>query len=141
MTARERRLSIFNRRTRPDKWAGAEAHRMEHLAREVGNAERLGIAWYQWETARDQSVRESHRNLQGVLISWDEPPSPETLIGHPTEDRYHAGAVFHCRCISLGVLLLDDVKWPAMVYHDGIIETMSRREFERSLWVEPSTLR
>lgn len=34
----------------------------------------LGINWYVWRTSEDQRVRDSHRKMDNVLISWRDPP-------------------------------------------------------------------
>lgn len=105
-----------------------------HTAIEHARSERLGIRWYQWETADDARVRPSHRKMDRVLVPWDDPPAPEALAGEKTEGHYHAGNVWNCRCVPLGVLLLDDVDWPAKVYYRGSIRRMTRGQFERDFW-------
>ena len=55
--------------------------------------EALGIGEYEWETSHDERVRDSHRELQGKVFSWNKPP-PE---GHP-------GYPIRCRCIALPVI-------------------------------------
>lgn len=55
--------------------------------------ESLGIDEYEWETSHDERVRDSHRELQGKVFSWNKPP-PE---GHP-------GYPIRCRCIALPVI-------------------------------------
>src|SRR5579875_3708790 len=43
--------------------------------------EEMGVKWYVWRTSEDSRVRESHRYMDRVLVSWDDPPSPEQLAG------------------------------------------------------------
>lgn len=50
---------------------------------------RAGISHYRWETMQDSRVRPSHRERQGEIFSWDEPPSD----GHP-------GEAVRCRCVA-----------------------------------------
>lgn len=119
------------------KMAAAEASRVVHFRREQDNARRLGITWYQWSTCRDQCVRPSHQNLDGVLVPWDDPPRAEWLVGEPSLGPFHAGEAPGCRCVPLSLLVLDDVSWPARVYYDGTIKQMSRRQFVRLGWKEP----
>ena len=52
-----------------------------------------GITKYRWQTARDERVRPSHRNVQGQVFSWEAPPE----MGHP-------GEPINCRCVALPVL-------------------------------------
>lgn len=47
-----------------------------------------GISKYTWRTQRDSRVRELHKRREGVIFSWDSPPSD----GHP-------GQPIACRCV------------------------------------------
>lgn len=49
-----------------------------------------GIKRYKWRTSRDERVRHTHRVKEGVIFSWDDPP---TDTGHPGED-------YQCRCYA-----------------------------------------
>lgn len=51
--------------------------------------QRAGITHYRWETMQDSRVRPTHRERQGEIFSWDEPPSD----GHP-------GEAIRCRCVA-----------------------------------------
>ena len=51
--------------------------------------QRAGITQYRWETMQDSRVRPSHRERQGEIFSWNEPPSD----GHP-------GEAVRCRCVA-----------------------------------------
>ena len=94
-------------------------------------SEQLDIRWYVWRTALDgDRVRKSHRNMEGVLVSWAEPPSPERLVGEKDVGNYHAGNIWNCRCYPEPLLDIDDVTWPHKVYNNGSIKTMGKREFE-----------
>ncbi len=70
----------------------------------------LGVSKYVWRTARDERVRESHRNMEGRTAVWDDATvyldskgkrRPRSGIGgvelHPGED-------FQCRCYAEPVL-------------------------------------
>ena len=63
-------------------------------------AEYAGSPGYVWETSRDGAVRESHRQMQGKFVPWNEPP---------TIDNYtaHAGQFANCRCWARPVLELE----------------------------------
>lgn len=54
-------------------------------------AEHIGSTAYIWRTAEDGDVRESHRNMEGQPVSWNDPPTLDGLKGH-------AGALPNCRC-------------------------------------------
>lgn len=95
-------------------------------------SEDLGLKWYVWRTALDgDRVRKSHRNMEGVLVAWSNPPSPEALVGEPSVGNYHAGNIWNCRCYPEPLISVDDVTWPHKVYYQGTIRKMGKREFEQ----------
>ena len=103
-------------------------------------ARSLGLGFYYWLSARDgERVRAGHRLMDGVLVSWDEPPNPELLVGEPhnkrpyqvRHDAYHAGNIWNCRCVPLPVLGLDDISWPQKIYWQGRIQSVGRKTFEK----------
>lgn len=91
----------------------------------------IGISWYIWRSSEDQRVRSSHSYMEGVFINWDNPPSPEKLIGEKHLGYYHAGNIFNCRCYPEAVVNLDFIKWPCKIYHNGKITSMTRNQFEK----------
>lgn len=97
-------------------------------------AQSLDMQWYVWRTALDGNrVRSSHRLMEGVLVNWNDPPSPEALAGEKSVGHYHAGNIWNCRCFSEVLVDVDDVKWPHKVYRNGQIQTMSKSEFMKML--------
>ncbi len=97
-------------------------------------AQTLDLQWYVWRTALDGNrVRPSHRLMEGVLVNWNDPPSPEELVGEKSVGHYHAGNIWNCRCFSEVLVDIDDVKWPHKVYRNGQIQTMSKSEFMKLL--------
>lgn len=90
----------------------------------------IGIRWYNWRTSNDQRVRSSHDHMNNVLVRWDNPPSPETLINEKNVGYYNAGNIYNCRCYPEPIVRLDFVSWPHKVYYGGKITTMTRKEFE-----------
>lgn len=91
-----------------------------------------GINWYVWRTSEDARVRDAHRVMEGVLVNWDEPPSPEALAGEErTYGNYHAGDIFNCRCYPQPLVLLEDIRWPHKVYYDGRIQWMTLAQFKQ----------
>jgi len=61
----------------------------------------LGIERFQWQTAEDERVRESHADLDGQIFSWDDPPTVDDEIATP-------GSPIQCRCVAGPVLDLDE---------------------------------
>lgn len=95
-------------------------------------AKDFGVNWYQWRTADDgKRVRNSHRHMEGVLCRWDDPPSPEALVGEKDVGKYNAGNIYNCRCYPSPLVTLSRVKWPAKVYYQGSIQVMTREQFEK----------
>jgi len=93
-------------------------------------AESLGLPWYIWLSSRDQRTRQSHKKMDNVLVAYNDPPSPEALIGErSTLGTYNAGECPNCRCTQAVMLTLDDVNWPHRVYSHGKITTMTRAQF------------
>ena len=95
-------------------------------------SEQVGADWYEWLTSEDARVRDSHKKMNGILVAWAQPPSPERLAGEPSGlGPYHAGACPNCRCTSAPMLSIDDVDWPHKVHDGSTVKRMTRAEFER----------
>lgn len=93
-------------------------------------SEGLGLKWYIWRTALDgDRVRRSHRNMEGVIVNWNNPPSPEALVGEKDVGNYHAGNIWNCRCYPEPIIDVEDVPEHCKVYLNGSIERMSRAKF------------
>ncbi len=100
-------------------------------------AEYLNLPWYQWVTSKDARVRLSHRRMDGTIIAWAEPASPEALVGEKRAPApYAPGDIYNCRCYAKPLMNLDRISWPALVYVGGQIQMMTRFEFERIAAVE-----
>jgi uncharacterized protein with gpF-like domain len=55
-------------------------------------ASQVDSTHYIWRTAEDESVRESHAEMEGQVVAWNDPP---TLSDGTTT---HAGQIYNCRC-------------------------------------------
>jgi SPP1 gp7 family putative phage head morphogenesis protein len=94
--------------------------------------EDLNIDFYQWLTSEDVRVRDSHKKMNDVIVPWSQPPDPEALIGEKsTLGHYHSGASPNCRCSVKTILTLDDITFPARVYWNGAIHTMTKPQFKQ----------
>jgi SPP1 gp7 family putative phage head morphogenesis protein len=51
----------------------------------------VGATHYVWRTADDESVRESHAEMEGEVVAFDDPPELDGMVGH-------AGEFPNCRC-------------------------------------------
>lgn len=96
-------------------------------------SESLGIKAYIWRTVGGPRVRDSHRHMEGVICFFNEPPSPEALIGMPTQGFYEPGGIYNCRCYMEPLISVDQVTWPHKVYYRGRIKRYNKREFQKIL--------
>lgn len=92
-------------------------------------AQSIGLNWYQWHTSQDARVRDSHRKMNLVLVNWNDPPSPESLVGEKSEGHYHAGNIWNCRCPAIPITSLADISFPVKVYTNNSIRRLSRKQF------------
>ncbi len=100
-------------------------------------SEDIGIPWYIWRTSGDVRVRPSHRFMALVLVPWSDAPAPEALIGKRSNlGHYHAGEAPNCRCYPEPLIYLNQVKWPARVYHSGVVRSINRFDFEKHIMKE-----
>jgi SPP1 gp7 family putative phage head morphogenesis protein len=63
----------------------------------------VGIMRYRWSTSRDERVRPMHRELEGQIFRWDDPP-----VTNPKGDKNHPGEDYQCRCVPVAVLDFDE---------------------------------
>jgi SPP1 gp7 family putative phage head morphogenesis protein len=57
-------------------------------------AKSIGATQYIWRTSRDEGVRESHREMEGMVCEIDHPP----LLSDGT--RTAPGQIYNCRCTA-----------------------------------------
>jgi SPP1 gp7 family putative phage head morphogenesis protein len=94
-------------------------------------SEDLGIPAFVWDTAQDERVRKSHRNMQGVIVFWKHLPSPEALIGQKSYGHYAPGGTFQCRCGPLPIVSTKQLSWPHKCYVGDRIQYVSLAAFRR----------
>ncbi len=135
------------------KTEGLTKHEIESACRTVvsvystaltqAQSEDLDLPFYIWRTCKDARVRDSHRLMQDVICSWDDPPSPEELNGEPSIGEYHPGDSEGCRCYAAPVLSLEHgLKWPCRVHFERTIVEMSKKRFiKESGWTGSSETR
>lgn len=64
-----------------------------------------GVNKYMWQTNLDGRERPLHRELDGQIFSYDNPP----IIDERTGQRGHCGQTYGCRCVCVPVVLDEDV--------------------------------
>lgn len=90
----------------------------------------MDLPYYIWRTSKDSRVRSSHKHMEGVIVKWTDPPSPENLnhekyfYGH-----YHAGEIFNCRCYPEPILDFNDLPNSVKYYSGGQIHRMTKSQF------------
>ena len=69
--------------------------------------------------------------MNGVIVLWSDPPSPEALANEKSYSHYHAGQTYQCRCLALPLADLSEVSWPAKYYSNGKIQYITRAKFTK----------
>jgi len=101
------------------------------LALTKARSEDVGAEWYIWKTSEDVRVRLSHKKMNGVVVPWGFDPDPEALVGEKsTLGHYAAGGCPNCRCYAEPILLTSQISFPAKVYWQGAIRTMTKPQFK-----------
>ena len=68
--------------------------------------EDAGIEEYMWSDSGDERVRRSHKELNGKIFRWDDPPTnSDGRTCHPGED-------YGCRCVAIPVFDRDTITLP-----------------------------
>lgn len=61
----------------------------------------LGIEKFEWQTADDERVRDTHADLDGQVFRWDAPPTVDGETATP-------GTPINCRCVAGPVFELEE---------------------------------
>lgn len=59
-----------------------------------------GVRSYQWSTSHDVRVRDEHKDLDGKIFFFDQPP----IVDQRTGRRANPGEDFNCRCVPIPIL-------------------------------------
>ena len=97
-------------------------------------AEDMGINAYIWRTSEDERVREGHKKMDDVIVFWNEPPRPETLMKKLPKTipaPYHAGNIWNCRCYAEPIIDINRIVFPHKVWHNNRVKMMTKSEFLR----------
>lgn len=74
-----------------------------------------GVEEYTWSTSMDSRVRDSHRELNGKVFRWDDPP----VVDEKTGRRCHPGQDIQCRCVAIPRFNIETIDVPAMTMKGG----------------------
>lgn len=80
--------------------ARTEVARTASVLTEV-RAKSAGLDYYVWETSKDSAVRPGHKDMQGKVCRWDDPPA---VNENGRIIRHHPGRIWNCRCYPRPVL-------------------------------------
>lgn len=64
----------------------------------------VGSRRYVWKTSRDSRVRHDHKELNGKIFSWDQPP----ITNRQTGARNNPGEDYGCRCVARPILSIQE---------------------------------
>ncbi len=70
--------------------------------------EELGIEKYTWRGVQDDRERQMHKDLEGEVFSWDDPP-----VTNEAGDRNHPGQDYQCRCTAEPIIPQYGKDYPA----------------------------
>jgi SPP1 gp7 family putative phage head morphogenesis protein len=125
--------------TDPDLLAAGRKHARMVARTEVSKAsvaltrarsEEMDLPWYVWRDSEDQRVRPSHRLMNGVLVNWSDPPSPERLAGEKSIlGTYNAGEAPNDRCYPEPLVSTKQISWPHKAYLGGRIQRVTLGQF------------
>lgn len=83
-----------------------------------------GVDTYEWVTRKDDRVREWHRNLEGQIFSFDDPPEMES------GEHCNPGEDYNCRCVAVPVFKATQINIPfdATVHDSFFPEELNETE-------------
>lgn len=60
----------------------------------------IGSQKYRWSTSHDERVRHDHKDLNGKIFDWTQPP----VTNQKTGAKNHPGEDFGCRCLAIALI-------------------------------------
>lgn len=70
-------------------------------------ARSAGVTHYRWQTSKDADVRPGHREMQGKVCAWNDPPA----VNENGRIMYHhPGRIWNCRCWPEPLVELEEPK-------------------------------
>ena len=75
--------------------------------------ENAGVKRYEWSSSRDSRVRDSHREFNGKVFEWSNPPegwyNTKSRGKVSTGRRCHPGEDYCCRCVAIPIFESEDM--------------------------------
>ena len=95
-----------------------------HASITKAQQEDAGVEEYMWSDSGDERVRRSHRELNGKIFRWDDPPTnSDGRTCHPGQD-------YGCRCVAVAVFDRNTITLPIesrQQEYTDIYNTMANR--------------
>lgn len=85
------------------------------------------ILLYQWSTSNDSKVRPSHKELNGRIFRFDDPP----IIDQATGERGNPGETYNCRCVAIAVYLASGTKFIKGMTDGNLLETSEHKALHK----------
>ena len=82
-----------------------------------------GLNEYMWSDSNDSRVRHDHRDLNGKIFRWDDPPITDKHTGA----RNNPGEDFGCRCLALAVMLQPGIDFKKGMETGNLLETSQHK--------------
>lgn len=102
-----------------------------------------GCTHYRWKSRKDSKVRESHRQYNGKIFSWDDPPPSWYMTKSRgkvfTGRMCHPGEDYCCRCMAIPVFDKETLNLP--VDESGERRIRSETANEQSQGIPQTSLR
>lgn len=92
----------------------------------------LGSVCYEWRSSKDKRTRQSHREMNGVIVFW-RPDNQKPLLD---KMRGNAGEFPNCRCTPLPILDENDItesKYKVYDYRTDTIINISAKELIKDI--------
>lgn len=70
--------------------------------------EDAGVSQYTWSDSGDGRVRQRHKELNGKVFRWNDPP----IVDKKTGRRCHPGQDYRCRCCAIPFFDIDTINLP-----------------------------
>ena len=70
--------------------------------------EDAGVSQYTWSDSGDGRVRARHKELNGKVFRWDDPP----IVDKKTGRRCHPGQDYRCRCCAIPFFDIETINLP-----------------------------
>lgn len=101
----------------------------------------LGSVVYQWQSSNDKRTRQSHRDMNGVIVFWRSVQTEKPLL----DGMYgNAGEFPNCRCSPEPIFDEDDLeqtRYRVYDFHNHQVVTMGKKELLKQIQIYTSNIK